>query len=234
MENDDNIQMKLKSNDNINSYFSLNYINSVITINEKNSKELLDKQFFDTKNQISYTKVNQLLPISKEIKKVFDSDFKETPTFDTIDIVSKNEAYNLNSEIQSHKVIKPQNILSNSFVISSKNSIVSSKFKSKENLNKNEIQEYDHKQSFQTNQELLIQLKNFKLLEKNNIEDNLKICRVCLENDLNTKIISPCKCSGSVKYIHSLCVKKSFESNKKINCEILSGLTQGPTHSFSN
>ncbi|KAI8330190.1 hypothetical protein BC941DRAFT_518283 [Chlamydoabsidia padenii] len=33
------------------------------------------------------------------------------------------------------------------------------------------------------------------------------ICKICLEKDEVTELISPCKCSGSIKYVHPHCMK---------------------------
>jgi RING-variant domain len=44
-------------------------------------------------------------------------------------------------------------------------------------------------------------------------------CRICLNDisfDENSPLISPCKCSGSVKYIHLECLKKWIASLVKI------------------
>lgn len=38
------------------------------------------------------------------------------------------------------------------------------------------------------------------------IDEN--ICRICLEGEnLEKVLISPCKCSGSMKYVHEECLK---------------------------
>lgn len=38
---------------------------------------------------------------------------------------------------------------------------------------------------------------------------NMAICKICLldENDETNPLINPCKCSGSMKYIHMECLK---------------------------
>ena len=53
---------------------------------------------------------------------------------------------------------------------------------------------------------------------------NKKQCRICYENEeeCEEKLISPCKCEGSVKFIHQTCIKKSIESLSKKSCEICS------------
>lgn len=41
-------------------------------------------------------------------------------------------------------------------------------------------------------------------------------CRICLSNDLDSSnpLISPCKCSGSMKFIHLLCLRQWLNSRK--------------------
>lgn len=43
--------------------------------------------------------------------------------------------------------------------------------------------------------------------------DEEKICKVCQEVD-NEKLIAPCNCSGSVKYIHEACLEKWIRTSK--------------------
>ncbi|CAO3590464.1 unnamed protein product [Absidia cylindrospora] len=40
-----------------------------------------------------------------------------------------------------------------------------------------------------------------------NEQTTSNICKICLEKDDLTELISPCKCSGSIKYVHPLCMK---------------------------
>ena len=47
-----------------------------------------------------------------------------------------------------------------------------------------------------------------------------EVCKFCLEGDENEKLITPCKCNGSVKYIHKSCLLKWFDTGKKKNCPI--------------
>ena len=35
-----------------------------------------------------------------------------------------------------------------------------------------------------------------------------KICRICRSNEYQNTMISPCKCQGSMKYVHSDCHKE--------------------------
>ena len=56
--------------------------------------------------------------------------------------------------------------------------------------------------------------ENFKpkeiKIEKTNKKINKQICRICLndENDPNNPMMNPCKCSGTMKYIHFFCLKQ--------------------------
>ncbi|CAD8053603.1 unnamed protein product [Paramecium sonneborni] len=65
------------------------------------------------------------------------------------------------------------------------------------NLNKNTIKKV--KRYIETPQILLEQLKNKQT-------DNPS-CRICLEQDSLDKLISPCNCDGTIKYIHMDCLK---------------------------
>ena len=55
----------------------------------------------------------------------------------------------------------------------------------------------------------------------NNSEDsnNKFLCRICYKSDSNKKnpLISPCKCNGSMQYIHYICLKQCIDAkiNKK-------------------
>lgn len=62
--------------------------------------------------------------------------------------------------------------------------------------------------------------KYFIKLNSNSVTS--KACRICYEGeDLNNYLIQPCKCEGSMKYIHEECLKKWIDSNKKaLSCEI--------------
>lgn len=47
------------------------------------------------------------------------------------------------------------------------------------------------------------------------------ICRIChCEADENNALISPCLCSGSLKYIHLACLQKWIKSSEKKSCEL--------------
>lgn len=43
----------------------------------------------------------------------------------------------------------------------------------------------------------------------------MEVCRICLENEDREKMISPCKCSGSQKFVHSKCLSRWQEAKLK-------------------
>lgn len=70
---------------------------------------------------------------------------------------------------------------------------------------------------------------NFNSLsEKNTIDDNertlkKRFCRICLDeydpiDKSNNILVNPCKCSGSSKYIHFLCLQTWLKSKAVVNC----------------
>ena len=48
------------------------------------------------------------------------------------------------------------------------------------------------------------------------------LCRICLlEGDEDHPLFHPCRCSGTIKYVHQHCLKKWLEMSKKdIKCEL--------------
>lgn len=44
--------------------------------------------------------------------------------------------------------------------------------------------------------------------EQSPVEEISRICRICLANDNESEMISPCLCKGSMKYVHSECLKR--------------------------
>jgi len=45
-------------------------------------------------------------------------------------------------------------------------------------------------------------------------------CRICYQDSTNEKLISPCNCKGSMKYIHRSCLEKCIFSSKSNICGI--------------
>lgn len=57
-------------------------------------------------------------------------------------------------------------------------------------------------------------------MDDNNTENTSKECKFCLEEDKVYNLISPCKCSGSLKYVHLKCLEKYHEKRYLEKCEI--------------
>jgi hypothetical protein len=45
-----------------------------------------------------------------------------------------------------------------------------------------------------------------------------KTCRIC--HDTDDPLFYPCKCSGSIKYVHAECLKHWLHVNRRKNCEV--------------
>lgn len=94
--------------------------------------------------------------------------------------------------------------------------------------------------SFNPNSTERISLKNkLKLINNNNnsikihslnsinninsklvLNNNSKCCRICYDDESNEKFIHPCKCEGTMRYIHKKCLKKAIEICSKKSCEL--------------
>ena len=49
--------------------------------------------------------------------------------------------------------------------------------------------------------------------------DILMICKICYNGDEEEALLSPCNCSGSIKYVHQSCLLKWLKARKPI-CEL--------------
>jgi hypothetical protein len=58
----------------------------------------------------------------------------------------------------------------------------------------------------------------------------MEICRICQEDDYILNLISPCKCHGSIKYIHSVCLNAWINSSKQNKCAICNILYKYEIH----
>jgi hypothetical protein len=47
-----------------------------------------------------------------------------------------------------------------------------------------------------------------------------KECRVCVLGQEEGSLYHPCKCAGSIKYVHQHCLQKWLEHSKKVKCEL--------------
>lgn len=56
-------------------------------------------------------------------------------------------------------------------------------------------------------------------------------CRICLEQDSLDKLISPCNCDGTIKYIHMDCLKtwllSKFSIDNLIDSKVITNLVLG-------
>lgn len=56
----------------------------------------------------------------------------------------------------------------------------------------------------------------------------IKLCRICFESDEGeSKLINPCKCSGSQEWVHYSCLKKWIESSGKRKCGVCKSIHEG-------
>lgn len=76
-------------------------------------------------------------------------------------------------------------------------------------------------------EKMLLDDQNSSLAEKQDIETNLNNsesyleCRICRSTD-EEPLISPCKCSGSSKWIHQSCLVQWFQISRATKCELCS------------
>ena len=86
------------------------------------------------------------------------------------------------------------------------------------NTNKNDNNDisYDEIKSKDSKNKIIINDLN-KNINNNNINTD-KQCRICFNNDEKiSPLISPCSCTGSLKYIHLLCLQKWLQSKIKLD-----------------
>lgn len=65
-------------------------------------------------------------------------------------------------------------------------------------------------QNFGVDPILILNDNNRTKKKKKKVNANVPICRICLcdDYDLENPLINPCKCSGTMKYIHLLCLRQ--------------------------
>ena len=69
----------------------------------------------------------------------------------------------------------------------------------------------------------MIEIKNNNSVNgtttKGNKQDNIKRCRICYEEDQSTSVLMfPCKCNGTIKWVHEKCIKEWIKISKKNYC----------------
>ena len=85
------------------------------------------------------------------------------------------------------------------------------------NKNDNNDISYDEIKSKDNKNKIVINNLN-KNINNNNDKNADKQCRICFNSDENiSPLISPCSCTGSLKYIHLLCLQKWLQSKIKLD-----------------
>ena len=159
------------------------------------------------------------------------------PKNENLSILSSNFSINKNIETSNSKIkneiegieLKESNIIDDSNIFKS----TDLNFKINNDKNEEEIDYCKYAQKRMINPEKSDLNNDFYELNLNNIEvpdDKLRfsksntltrLCRICYESDQHIPLIQPCKCEGSVKLIHEICLKKWLDNNKKgLICEL--------------
>ena len=187
-------ELQKKSNENIKSNFlilnELLYKNNIFQINNP----ILSKDLNNTiinKNQL--TRIWKISPKNKETEiKVGDiiKLGRVRLKFDKIYLKNLNLQTTINQPLTNHNIIQQgtNNFLSNNGTYSMNN--VS-------NINNT-----------------LSEIKDEKNDNNSDGSNNKYLCRICYRSDsnINNPLISPCKCNGSMEYIHFKCLKQCIEA----------------------
>ncbi len=119
----------------------------------------------------------------------------------------------------------------------------------------NEKTNYDNEKDNNINKLLNINKKDNDVgEEKRELNENqykykkkINLCRICYgdEKDIDSPLIQPCSCSGTMKYIHFACLQKWLKSKvvqkntiayslKQIECELCKSLIPGKHNLLTN
>lgn len=86
--------------------------------------------------------------------------------------------------------------------------------------NKNDLTEFRKLSIIKPEEtDVAVNIKNWDV----SVSSNKKICKICYEGDKdsnsneNNKLITPCKCQGTVKYIHEICLKNWILNHPKLS-----------------
>lgn len=52
-------------------------------------------------------------------------------------------------------------------------------------------------------------------------DEHEMVCRICRMPGDEEPLYHPCKCSGSIRYVHSSCLSKWLEHSKHDSCEVM-------------
>ena len=98
------------------------------------------------------------------------------------------------------------------------------------NLIKNMFSISPNRELESLNSEILLESDNINNMDKYNLPI-LKKCRYCYMDNNQKTFIAPCKCSGSIKFVHIYCLEKWKKiKHKSSYCEICNKRYKIPTN----
>lgn len=195
--------------------------------NENNINSKIQKSLFNNNNAIKISKTT-VKPTEYEIKgKEIKSSKNNFVNENSNNIINKDKTNNDNKEdndYHSNAVLANFNDNKINQLESELNNRISQLNKKDFNDDKIDENEINNNKNIELNDS---KNKHYDMSKSNRpivifSSSTVNSCRICLENEeeSNEKLISPCKCTGSVKYVHGGCLIKSVESLTKMNCEI--------------
>ena len=170
-------------------------------------------------NEGDFVKLGKITFLVRKIKLNSNENVKETKRNNesnssiSIDYSNSNMNINVNNTINEELVIYNRFNNSNYNFINTNNNLLQSKKTKNENA-KNDCQDKSNDLTESVNNKL-----KFLYMKLKNINEKQKFklfkCRICFcegSFEGNDPLISPCKCTGSVKYIHLNCFRKWLTS----------------------
>ncbi|KAM3719384.1 E3 ubiquitin-protein ligase [Dirofilaria immitis] len=80
---------------------------------------------------------------------------------------------------------------------------------------------FEHKNGMETTSSLVTHSYDNFLLTARQISSTRKLnCRICLEEDNESDLISPCECRGSLQFVHTQCLQHWFDVMHERRCQI--------------
>ena len=183
----------------------------------------------DTNCLISYhSKINQSLNINEDY--IYQNTLKNIPDNGGSDIDSNTDISEENESEEEEKVLKISKIKNKEKKKNSKNKSKKKNKRKEENLINEviSVKTANIKQDGDTNQKASEAPLNTNESKKS---EKQKICRICYMSEIDSNfnpLIKPCKCSGSMKYIHFKCLlhwlktKIQIENSEYIENEFFS------------
>lgn len=158
-------------------------------------------------NLISIGDVIKLGRVRLKIDTICFGEIYESSLITTKIIKNKSKLVNNKVSFFNNNNVSINNININSILNNTNNNSL----RLEENEKINESNQNNKEENFEKNKRNIIMKDDKKLIPT---------CRICYmtNSDIDNPLISPCKCTGSMKYIHFLCLKKCIEVNiiKKI------------------